>query len=218
MSSIKLPPVLETEEGYTEWKEDLDIWMRFTDLEKPKQGPAVYLSLKGRARDCVRSLKGDVVSQENGIKAILAKLDAAFLGDENARTYQAFKAFHDYKRPSGTSITEFLIQYELYYNKLAQFNIALPQGVQSFFLLSAANVSDENERLARATCGDFTYKNMKSTIQKIFGDPAAASSDIAPAIKTEPLFAAEHRNAQRFPNSRFMNRGVVEVLKVTMLQ
>ena len=84
----------------------------------------------------------------------------------------------------------------------------LPEGVQSFFLLNAANVSEENERLARATCGDFTYKNMKSTIQKIFGDPSATTCDIAPAIKVEPAFVSEHQSRGRFSNrSTWRGRG-----------
>ena len=140
-ANIKSPPVLETEEGYAEWKVDLSIWEMFTDLEKKKRGPAVYLSLQGRARDCVRDLPVADIGKENGVKLLTDKLDRAFQGDENARTFQSFKLFYDYRRPAGTNITEFLINYENLYTKLSKFNIALPEGVQSFFLLNAANVS-----------------------------------------------------------------------------
>ena len=47
---------------------DLPIWKMFTDLEKKKQGPAVYLTLSGRARECVRDLKPEKISADDGIK------------------------------------------------------------------------------------------------------------------------------------------------------
>ena len=52
-TNVKMPPVLESEDSYIEWINDLKIWQLFTDLPKAKQGPAVYLSLTGRARECV---------------------------------------------------------------------------------------------------------------------------------------------------------------------
>ena len=40
----------------------------------------------------------------------------------------------------------------------------LPDGVLAFFLLSAANISELNEKLARATCKKLTNTDMKTTI------------------------------------------------------
>ena len=49
---------------------------------------------------------------------------------------------------------------------------------------------------------------MKSTIQKIFGDPSATTCDIAPAIKVEPAFVSEHQSRGRFSNrSTWRGRG-----------
>ena len=50
----------------------------------------------------------------------------------------------------------------------------LPEEVNAFFLLNAANVSEETEKLAQATVGDLIYDNMKTKIQNIFGDPNAS--------------------------------------------
>lgn len=56
MQSLRTPPVLAGQESYMEWKEDLKVWELFTDLVVAKRGPAVYLTLTGNARDCVRDL------------------------------------------------------------------------------------------------------------------------------------------------------------------
>ena len=75
--------------------------------------------------------------------------------------------------------------------------MTLPEGVQAFFLLHAINVSEEHEKLARATCVDLTYENMKANVIKIFGDfslgvTRSSSCTDTVAIKTEPTFYANH--------------------------
>lgn len=202
--SLKSPPILENEEKYTEWKKDLQIWLLFTELAKGKQGPAVYLSVLGRAKECISDLKIEEIGADTGVQKITAKLDTLFLKDENTRAYLAFKEFYDYKRPPGVNITEFLVHFESLYHKLGQFDVKLPEGVQAFFLLNAVNVSEENERLARATCGAMTYANMKQSIQKIFGDPSACGEgSCAPAVKSEPIFAAHHQENGQASSSRY---------------
>ena len=191
MANIKNPPILTEDADYTEWKSDLGVWEVYTDLEKKRRGPAVYLSLSGRAREAVRGLTTTQLGGDNGVKLITDKLDAILEQDANTRVFLAFKKFYDYRRSSGTTIVDFLIRYEYLYQSLGTHNNALPEGVQAFFLLTAANVSEEMEKLARATCPAMTYNEMKKTIQKIFGDPgSAAEGTAAPSIKIEPSFLA----------------------------
>ena len=44
----------------------------------------------------------------------------------------------------------------------------MPEGIQVFFLLTAANVCEENERLAHAMHNSITYENMKDCLREIF--------------------------------------------------
>ena len=200
-NNLKTPPVLVDEDSYDEWKGDLAIWQLYTDLDKKKQGPAVYLLLSGRARECVRDLKPEEIGAEDGVKKIIDKLDTLFEKDVNTQTYLAFKEFYDYRRPSGVSITEFLVHYEYLYHKLARYEVTLPEGVKAFFVLNAANISEENEKLARATCGVMTYANMKACIQKIFGDPSGDGHGNAPSVKSEPVFQSDHCEDVNYNNS-----------------
>ena len=192
VNNLKAPPVLVDEDSYEEWKSDLHIWELYNDMEKKRQGPAVYLGLTGRARECIRDLRPDEIGAEGGVKKITDKLDTLFKKDINTQTYLSFKELSEYRRPSGMSITEFLVHYEYLYHKMVRFDIKLPEGVQAFLVLAAANVSEDNEKLARATCGQMTYANMKGSIQKIFGDPSNDNNRSAPAIKSEPVFHSDH--------------------------
>ena len=108
-SNMKTPPALESEEQYLEWVNDLKIWQLLTDLPKAKQGPAVYLSLTGRARECVQDITPEQLSADDGVTTITTKLDAIFKKDQNTRAYLAFKEFYDYRRSAGIPITKFLL-------------------------------------------------------------------------------------------------------------
>ena len=195
-SNMKMPPALESEEQYLEWVNDLKIWQLLTDLPKAKQGPAVYLSLTGRARECVRDITPEQLSADDGVTTITTKLDAIFKKDQNTRAYLVFKEFYDYRRSAGIPITEFFVRFEYLYHKLQQFDMKLPEGVKACFLLNAVNISDDNEKLARATVGELTYENMKQKIQTIFGDPNG--TDLAAGCKAESIFYANGRRGGNF--------------------
>ena len=74
----KTPPVLSNPEGYSNWRANLEM---FTDLEKKKRGPAVFLSLTGQAREYVKALGAEEIGKETGVKSIIEGLDKIFLKD-----------------------------------------------------------------------------------------------------------------------------------------
>ena len=193
VQALKTPPILVDEASYVEWREDLKIWELYTDLEKKKRGPAVYLTLTGHFRDCVRDLTAEHIGADGGLKVITDKLDKVFLKEKNTQTFITFEAFYNYRRFSGEKINDFLVHFEYLKHRLEKQNITLPEGVLAFMLLKAANVSAENEKLARATCPAMTYANMKSCITKIFGDPSPDNGESnIPNVKAEPVFKTEH--------------------------
>ena len=120
---IKDPPALRDEDKYEEWKNDINVWKLFTNLEKKKQGAAVYLSLQGRARECARDLTTQELGADDGVEKLITKLDALFEADKNTRSYRAFKEFYDYKRDENSNITEFLVHFEHLYSNLHNFDI-----------------------------------------------------------------------------------------------
>ena len=64
----------------------------------------------------------------------------------------------------------------------------LPEGIQAFFLLTTANVCEENERLVCATCNSMTYENMKDCLPKIIGDPTACAGERNAPTENQSLF------------------------------
>ena len=184
-ANIKSPPVFKPEEDddYASWRNDLEVWKDFTDTKPEKLGLAVYLSLEGRAREAVRGLKSQDLKVAGGFALIVGVLDKVFLTDETSRAFVAFKDFYEYRRASGVGFSEFIVDFDQRYSKLQQFDMVLPQGVQAFFLLKAANMTSESEKLARAVA-KLEYNDMREKLMKIFGDPGVLSNtDEVPEVK-----------------------------------
>ena len=99
-SNIKAPPSLSKSASYDTWLKELEIWQAFTDLDNKKQGPAVFLSLEGRAREAVLELPVATISSDTGVAEIITKLNGLYLKDKAQSAYEAYDAFETFKRPS----------------------------------------------------------------------------------------------------------------------
>ena len=111
MSGIRCSPVFcpEEDEDYRTWKSNVEVWQLYTKEDKCRQGPAVYLSLKGKARDAVRGMSKDDLKKDNGFDLILAELDKVFEADNVTRAYCALKDFVTYRRNSGEGFSTYRV-------------------------------------------------------------------------------------------------------------
>ena len=162
------PPVFHAEEDddYVAWKNDIEVWRMLTDMKAEKLGAAVYLALKGRAREVVRNLKPAELGAEGGFEKVIEALDAVYLKDETTQAYCAFKEFYEFRRSAGQNFAEFIVEYDQRYHKLKKYGMELPEGVQAFFLLKTANLTADSEKLARATAR-LEYKDMREKLARI---------------------------------------------------
>ena len=98
--------------AYSEWKKELKIWCDFTDVNKKKQGGALFLTLSGKARQSVLSkIDTDKLATDNGIKLINDILDKLYLKDVSLAGFTAFDEFIKYRRPQETSISDYLLEF-----------------------------------------------------------------------------------------------------------
>ena len=54
---LLVPPVLSCIDEFEEWLDETEIWQCLTDMDKDKQGPAIYLSLDEKIRNPALILK-----------------------------------------------------------------------------------------------------------------------------------------------------------------
>ena len=113
----------------------------------------IFLSLKGKSQEAVRELTADEISTANGVKAVIMKLDSLWKEDENLEAFTAYEKFEKFQRPQSMSIQEYIVSFERLNNKLIANKTKLPEGVLAYRLLKSANITNEQEQLAKATVG-----------------------------------------------------------------
>ena len=107
----KAPPLLSFYKSYTDWKKLLQIWTGFTSLEKKKQGPALVLTLDGKAQEAALELTSDEIYADSGVPNIIKRLDKIYMKDSLTEKYNAIENFESFKR-SGNNMKEFLIEFD----------------------------------------------------------------------------------------------------------
>ena len=76
-------------EEFEDWLHETEIWQCLTDLEKDKQGPAIYLSLNEKIRKTCSNIKVKDLNNEDGVDILIKKLTSLFSKDANQATYFA---------------------------------------------------------------------------------------------------------------------------------
>ena len=92
MSNMKKsPPLLSKRKSYDDWLKLITIWQQFTTLEQEKQGPPIVLLLEGEAQDAVLELQPNQITDKDGVKTIIDKLNKIHKKDEPTQRYNALK-------------------------------------------------------------------------------------------------------------------------------
>ena len=190
------PPSFD-ESNYTwkEYKKELSMWQSITSLDKKQQGPALYLALKGKAKDVTKDVDSDKITAEDGLDTIVKALDDIFKKYENQEAYMTYKQFEEYKRPRDMKVKDYIIKFESLHSKLKSMRMDLPEGVKAYRLLQSGNMTVDETKLCLATITEFKYDDMKKQLMKICGDEVSFSSSNSglksTEIKEEPVFLAE---------------------------
>lgn len=206
-SNYKSPPNLSDSIEYELWKKEVLLWKTCCKLEKKEQGPALALSLKGKARTAALELEVDTLNADDGVDKLVAKLDGLYLKDENQRKYISMKAYEQYTRDSTQSIDSYINDFERLLNKVKSYKIELPDFAIAYRFLENANLEPSKADLVRSTLSEVTYKEVKIQLRKL--DDVAFSSGSSfdtSAIKSEPedvLFSSS-RARGRFIRGRQM--------------
>ena len=218
------PPVLRSGETYEMWKKKIRLWEKCTNLARDARAPAIVLILEGAAQTAALKIDTDTLASDDGVEALLTKLDKLFKEDEDQITFSVYDTFEKFRKTDSMSLTEYLIQFELLYEKAKAYNNVLTEPVLAYRLLKGANLSEHKQELARATCAKWNYETLKLQLKKIFDANAKESSACyldkvsnefsEMNIKSEPThFGQAHREEETYfgkgrtnYNRRYENR------------
>ena len=161
----KAPPTLEKGDNYEKWKRKLQIWQSFTELDKKKQGPALFLSLCESDQDAILEIPDADVSSETGVTKILQILDQRYLLDKTELEFQALDQWEEYRRDSNTPMIDYICEYDKRYSKTKTYGTTVSDNVLGYRLMKHANLTVSNENLLRATVGKITYAGVKTQLK-----------------------------------------------------
>ena len=142
-NTSKVPPLLSFGTNYEDWCKMVRVWTKFTDLVSERQGPSMFLSLKGEVLYAALELYEKEIGCKNGVEIIMAWLDKLCKKDDALSKFQALEAFGTYKRPSKLSIPEHINEFGKCLNKVKiMVEISLTVFWYTHFLLIKATISD----------------------------------------------------------------------------
>ena len=160
------PPPLVLEK-YTFWRKEMVLWEMATNVEKKKMAPTVFLTLTDKAREAVLEMDPATLNENDGLSKLYTKLDELFQEDKTQAALICYDKFERYSRPSDMSITDYLVEFERMIEKLKVYEIALPQPVLAYRALRSANISEDYEKIVKATVSDLTFKWMSKQLKKV---------------------------------------------------
>ena len=211
-SHITGPP--DYDEAKFTWKNyrtEVEMWSELTKLVPEKKGPALCISLTGKAKEIVQDMPMETVKAADGLDKMIDELEKVFKTDDNQAAYLAYQEFENFRRPSDMSLQDFVVKFETLNSSIKRHQMTLPDGVLAYRFLHSANLQPEEINLCRATIGEFKYDEMKKKVMSLFADKVHG---IKANVKDEPVFYGAHSNQYRGysrgaqnPYSGFNNRG-----------
>ena len=199
------------EDTYEIWKNDVLIWCELTDIPQDKQALALHLSLQGKARTASSQIPVATLKSEDGVEAILQKLDDLFLMDEGRRQFSAFQKLYRMKRRDGCDFDQFIMDFENIYHEFTQQNMSLPDSVKAFMLLESCRSNEMDRHMVMSSVSEVTYPNIRASIKRIFSTDTSSSSDTK-IKEEEPICFSEGQKsddavcaAVNFRNRSFRN-------------
>ena len=215
-NNFKTPPTLNKNESYENWEKAVKLWQLVTEIPKIKQGAAMVLALSGKDRDVALELSMEELNTDNGVENILNKLGKIYKKDSVDTAYETFENFIKYTRDTDVSIATYISEFERRYSKAKEHGCELSSSVLAYFLLNQAKLSDNNNKLVKATVTKLDFEEMKSKLKKVFGSGESdkvVQDDFKIKIEDiniseeneEDVFYGRYGNSRPFP--RYSGRG-----------
>ena len=181
------PPQLEPS-NYTSWIKEMVFWEHATNVDKKKRAATVFLTLTGKAREVIREMSPTDLNEEDGLSKLYSRLDELFKEDENKAALETYDKFEKYSRSSEMTIVDYLIEFDRMTAQLKLHKIILPEHVLVYRVLRSANLTDDYEKLIRATVSELTLKSMAFQLKKLMGTSNPTSEPAVVQVKNEDVW------------------------------
>ena len=105
-------------DNFEEWLHKTEIWQCLADLDKKKQGTAIYLWLDDKIRKMCLSIQVKDLNSNDEVKILITKLKSLLAKDINQATFLTYDKFESFKRPVDMKITPFPNKFKRLFNNI----------------------------------------------------------------------------------------------------
>ena len=122
---MKNPPVWQGgDQSYSMYKKELQFWCEYTDLKPEERGFAILFRLEEKdAKEAVMRLEMNEIKCEAGVDNIIDIMDKLYAKETKISLYETYCYFEEYRRPTGTNISDFINEFERRHAKTKEHNI-----------------------------------------------------------------------------------------------
>ena len=149
-----------------------------TALPKSEQGGAVLASLEGiegEAEDAVLELTVDELTGNDSIDLIVTKLNTLYKKNETLEKFEIIDQFQTYNRPHHVTVNDFMTEFDKRLTKTKKIGTAHSDDFLAYRLIKSANLSEQDEKMVKATC-ELRYDDVRSKLKSIFGGPPPSAT------------------------------------------
>ena len=143
IKEFKTPPTLGKDSLDVNWKKKIKIWKEITPAPEEKHAPVIFITLTGEARKAILNMDIEKLTEKIGVNNLMLELDKMYLKDESSQAYETYETFEKLVRPSGMSISDYIMKFEQSYFKAKSFHMEMLDGVLTYRLLNSTNLTNE---------------------------------------------------------------------------
>ena len=206
MNNLKLPPDPSNASSYQQWKKDILLWAKLTDVPKNRQGVALQFATQKdpQVHETLCNLDSAQVETDTGLQTVINALDTIYITDKTEAGYSAYEQFESAKRQDNESIPDFVNRFQTLLNRVNAQGARMTDDIAAFRLLKSCNLTNTQNQLVRASSASFTVNDITKTLKKIFGNSlinndSDSFSLTRTDIKTEAVNQASHLNIESSP-------------------
>ena len=96
------------------------------------------------------------------MNTLFAKLNLVFKDEIVDEVYSTYSNFISFNKKDDMSMTDYILEFENLYRRMMEYEMKLPDAVLPFKLLDAANITDDERKLALTVCNDLNFDRMTS--------------------------------------------------------
>ena len=97
------------------------------------------------AREAKLNMDIEKLTEKTGVNNLMVELDKMYFKNGSSQAYEAYETFEKFGRPSGMSISEYVIKFEQLYFKAKSFHMEILHRVLVYRLLNSASLTNRQK-------------------------------------------------------------------------